>query len=46
LVQTTEFAPGWFVGTNETNGKKAELLRIAIDVLGFLWGHDLKVRMP
>ena len=43
---TAEFAPGWFVGTNEGNGKKLELLSVACDVLGLVWNHDLKVSMP
>jgi hypothetical protein len=46
LSQTAEFAPGWFVGTNEGNEKKIDLLRHACRVLGLRWNHDLKVRMP
>lgn len=46
LSVTVQFAPGWFVGTNEGNDKKLRLLRIACDVLDLQWNQDLKVRMP
>ena len=44
-AQSAEFAPGWFVGTNESNLKKRDLLRIACDVIGLRWNVDLKVNM-
>lgn len=40
---TTSFAPGWFVGTNESNQKKMDLLRIACRTIGITFGKDLKV---
>ena len=46
LSATAEFASNWFVGTNEDNGKKIKLLRVACDVLDLQWNQDLKVRMP
>ena len=46
LVQTTKFAPGWFVGTNESNEKKLALLRCACQVIGLKWKRDLIVKMP
>ena len=46
LSATAQFAPSWFVGTNEDNGKKLRLLRVACDVLDLQWNQDLKVRMP
>lgn len=46
LPATAQFAPGWFVGTNEDNGMKLKLLRRACDVLDLRWNQDLKVRMP
>jgi len=46
LSETVEFAPGWFVGTNEGNDQKLKLLRVACDVLGLRWNQDLWVRMP
>ncbi len=42
---TESFAPGWYVGTNESNDKKRALLRVACQALGFRFGKDLKVRM-
>lgn len=42
---TQEFAPGWYVGTNESNDKKLDLLRVACQVIGVQFGTDLKVRM-
>lgn len=44
-AQSAEFAPGWFVGTNESNQKKWDLLRVACDVIGLQWNVDLKVNM-
>lgn len=42
---TTSFAPGWFVGTNESNEKKLALLRIACRTIGISFGKDLKVNL-
>jgi len=42
---TEAFAPGWYVGTNESNEKKLQLLRVACRTLGIRFGKDLKVRM-
>ena len=39
------FAPGWYIGTNESNDKKRALLCIACQALGFRFGKDIKVRM-
>lgn len=43
---TEQFAPGWFVGTNESNRTKLKLLKIACEVSSLSWGRDLVVRMP
>lgn len=42
---TKVFAPGWYVGTNESNDKKLQLIRIACQTFGVRFGRDLKVRM-
>lgn len=42
---TEVFAPGWYVGTNESNDKKLDLLRVACQTIGIRFGKDLKVRM-
>ncbi|MBK1719315.1 hypothetical protein [Thiocystis violacea] len=42
---TEVFAPGWYVGTNESNDKKLDLLRIACQTIGLRFGKDLKVRI-
>ena len=42
---TKVFAPGWYIGTNESNDKKVELVRIACQTFGVRFGRDLKVRM-
>jgi hypothetical protein len=41
-----EFAPGWLIGTNESNEKKLTLMRLACRVMDLRWGCDLKVSMP
>lgn len=40
---TEVFTPGWYVGTNESNDKKLDLLRIACQTLGVRFGKDLKI---
>lgn len=42
---TKTFAPGWYVGTNESNDKKLELIRVACQTFGVCFGRDLKVQM-
>ncbi len=42
---TEVFTPGWYVGTNESNDKKLDLLRVACQIVGVRFGTDLKVRM-
>jgi hypothetical protein len=42
---TKVFAPGWYIGTNESNDKKVELVRTACQTFGVRFGRDLKVRM-
>jgi hypothetical protein len=40
-----EFAPGWFVGTNEDNAKKKRLIRTACEVLGLTFEEDVRIWM-
>ena len=42
---TVEFAPGWYLGTNENNATKLKLLRAACRVLGLRYGVDLQIRL-
>jgi hypothetical protein len=42
---TVEFAPGWYIGTNENNKTKLKLLRRASEVLGLRFGSDVRVWM-
>ena len=42
---TVEFAPGWYLGTNENNATKLKLLRAACRVLGLRFGGDLQIRL-
>lgn len=42
---TTQFAPGWYIGTNENNGTKLKLLRLACRVIGLRFGKDVEARM-
>jgi hypothetical protein len=42
--ETAEFAPGWYVGTNENNSTKIKLLREACKVIGLRFGVDLQVQ--
>jgi len=44
-ASTVEFAPDWYVGTNENNETKLKLLRSACRMLGLRFGADLQVRM-
>ena len=41
--QTGEFAPGWYIGTNENNPTKLKLLRCACAVIGLRFGTDVHV---
>lgn len=42
---TVEFAPGWYLGTNENTQTKLKLLRTACKVIGLRFGIDVQVRM-
>lgn len=42
---TAQFAPGWYIGTNENNATKLKLLRVACRVIGLRFGKDVEVRM-
>jgi hypothetical protein len=42
---TEPFAPGWLVGTNESDEKKRQLLTLACQVMGLRFGRDVKVWM-
>jgi hypothetical protein len=42
---TEPFAPGWLVGTNESDLKKRELLKLACQVMGLRFGRDVQVWM-
>lgn len=42
---TEPFAPGWLVGTNESDAKKRELLELACQVMGLRFGRDVQVWM-
>lgn len=40
-----ELVPGWFVGTNISNDEKRDLLQQACEVLGLVFGRDLKINL-
>ena len=40
---TEPYAPGWLVGTNESDAKKLELLKLAFQVMGLRFGRDVQV---
>jgi hypothetical protein len=40
---TVEFAPGWYLGTNENNATKVKMLRVACRILGLRFGADLRI---
>jgi hypothetical protein len=42
---TEPFARGWLVGTNESDAKKRELLKLACQVMGLRFGRDLQMWM-
>lgn len=42
---TEPFAPGWLVGTNESDAKKRELLELACQVMGLRFGRDVQAWM-
>ena len=42
---TEPFAPGWLVGTNESDEKKRQLLRLACQVVELRFGGDVQVWM-
>lgn len=42
---TAEFAPEWYLGTNENNVTKLKLLQVACRVLGLRFGSDLQIRL-
>ena len=42
---TESFAPGWLVGTNESDDKKRQLLKLACQVMGLRFGRDVQVWM-
>ena len=41
-----QFAYGWYVGTNESNQKKLQLLKVACEVTDIKYGVDLRIKMP
>ena len=43
--ETEPFAPGWVVGTNESDDKKRQLLKLACQVMGLRFGRDVQVSM-
>jgi hypothetical protein len=38
-----ELAKGWFIGCNISNRDKEKILRAACDVMGLVFGRDLKI---
>ena len=44
-AQTEPFASGWMVGTNESDDKKRQLLKLACQVMGLRFGRDVQVSM-
>jgi len=44
--ETAEFAPGWYIGTNENNETKRKLLRCACEVIGVSYGVDVIIVAP
>lgn len=42
---TAEFAPEWYLGTNENSTTKLKLLQVACQVLGLRFGGDLQIRL-
>jgi hypothetical protein len=44
-THTEPFAPGWLVGTNESDEKKRQLLKLACQVMGLRFGRDVQVWM-
>jgi len=40
-----QFINGWYVGTNESNQKKLQLLKVACEVMEIQYGIDLRVKM-
>ena len=42
---TEPFAPGWLVGTNESDVKKRQLLELACQIMGLRLGRDVQVWM-
>lgn len=44
-MHTEPFAPGWLVGTNESDDKKRQLLKLACQVMGLRFGRDVQVWM-
>ncbi|WP_295879546.1 hypothetical protein [uncultured Thiohalocapsa sp.] len=43
--ETEPFAPSWVVGTNESDDKKRQLLKLACQVMGLRFGRDVQVWM-
>ncbi|MBM6593089.1 hypothetical protein [Microvirga pudoricolor] len=43
---TTEFVPGWWLGTNIANRDKLTLLRKACEVTGITLGRDIEIHLP
>jgi hypothetical protein len=44
-AHTEPFAPGWVVGTNESDDRKRQLLKLACQVIGLRFGRDVQVWM-
>lgn len=44
-TQIEPFAPGWVVGTNESDVKKSQLLKLACQVMGLRFGRDVQIWM-
>jgi hypothetical protein len=42
---TVEFAPQWYLGTNENSPTKLKLLQAACQVLGLEFGGDFQIRL-
>lgn len=42
---SAQFTNGWYVGTNESNQKKLQMLRIACEVIDIQYGIDLRIKM-
>lgn len=41
-----EIGPNWFIGCNIANREKEKILRAACEVMGIVFGRDLRVELP